>query len=114
MDEGLELRVDYDSPGRGRQAPLVPYRKIVARLLRAGYEVQEYTRRRSPGGRGWHVIIRLKPEPRDPMEVVALQAICGSDPLREASNVQRVRSLPGLGKFWGDKWNVLYGRLKRG
>ena len=110
----LELRLDYDSPGRGRQSPLVPYPKIVARLMRAGFEIQEYNRRRSPSGHGWHVIIRLTPAPRDPMEVIALQAICGSDPLREASNVRRVRSLPGLSDWWADKWNVLYGRIKGG
>ncbi len=97
------LKLDFDNRKR---CPSI--RKMGAKLRRAGYGLVEHKARRSPSGTGWHVIIRTEPEPCSPMEIVALQAILGSDPFREASNVMRVRNLRKVGKHWGTRWNVLY------
>lgn len=87
------------------------------RIERAGHAVDEWKERPSPSGRGLHVRIKLVRE-MTPMERVAMQAICGSDPVREAFNVQRVRTLymmrdehareVATAEFWGDRYNVLY------
>lgn len=81
-----------------------------ARLARAGYYTWCINRRTSPGGKGEHIRIRVYPTPPTAMEIVALQAVCGSDPLRESSNILRARNLPKVPKFWQRRWNVLYGK----
>lgn len=43
-----------------------------------------------------------------PSEVVALQVLLGSDPQREAFNLQRAHVLGDAPEFWRDRWNVLY------
>lgn len=55
--------------------------------------------------RGWHCIIRFH-EPLLPAEIVALQAVCGSDPKREALNLARVRSC--YNHHGKKRWNILY------
>lgn len=98
-----EIKLDVDA----RQEP--PDLQVVSQLLeRAGYRVESWTQRSSPGGNGWHVIIEVVPRPTTAMEVVALQAICGSDPWREAISVVRARSFVKAPKFMRDRWNVLY------
>jgi hypothetical protein len=80
------------------------------RLWRASYRIDRIERVRSPSGRGWHIKIRLDREPSSPMETVALQCICGSDPLRESSNILRARNVGNVDPFWQPRWNVLYER----
>jgi hypothetical protein len=50
------------------------------------------------------------------MEMVALQAILGSDRYREACNVQRVRTIrtmtPDMRAFWEPRWNVFYDKRR--
>lgn len=90
------------------------------RLARAGYEIAAWEFTESTNG--WHVKIRLTPSPA-PVEAVALQAVCGSDPLRESCNVQRAREVErwarqteeggsdighAAAEFWRQRWNVLY------
>lgn len=77
-------------------------------LRRAGYERRYTVVRRSPGGKGWHVLLDVEPRPRTAMEVVALQAMLGSDPWREAMQIARARALPKCPGFMRDAWNVLY------
>lgn len=57
--------------------------------------------------RGWHVTIELE---RDvtALELVAMQAILGSDPRRETFNLVRVRNLADVPPCWEERWNVLY------
>ncbi len=55
--------------------------------------------------KGWHVIIRCR-ERFKALEIVALQAILGSDWRRETFNLARVRS----GKLRGGQWNILFER----
>lgn len=83
---------------------------IAGLLRRAGYRPLWLRQERSGSGKGWHLIVETKPEIKTPMEVVALQAILGSDPWREACNVQRVRNLDRVPRAWRerDRWNVLY------
>lgn len=82
------------------------------RLYRAGYRIQWLSECRSPGGRGWHLTLCVRPSPRTALEVVALQAILGSDPDREACNCWRARMLRDneISGFWRERWNVLYRR----
>lgn len=99
----MRLRCDYDEgvcpPTDGR----------VYRLLkRAGYGVERTEWYRSPSGKGWHLVVDTDPLPGSEMEVVALQAVLGSDPLREACNVMRARNVGRVGPFWRTRWNVLY------
>jgi hypothetical protein len=64
--------------------------------------------RRSPGGRGWHINIQVKPRPEHPMEVVALQLLLGGDPNREAMQLQRARRFWSVPYWMRETWNVLY------
>lgn len=84
-------------------------------LDRAGYRLVRRWRERSGSGKGWHVYVRIDPPTSGPMELVALQAVLGSDRYREACNVHRVRTLdrlsPEMRAFWGDRWNVCYRRI---
>lgn len=100
-----DLRLKLDIDNRKRKPSV---RKIRAKLRWAGYAMRVCEMRRSPSGTGWHVIVTTEPEPTGPMEIVALQAILGSDSFREASNLQRVRNLDKVGNWWGERWNVLY------
>lgn len=66
--------------------------------------------------RGWHVVVGIKRRIAA-VSVVAAQAILGSDAMREAFNLARVRSFPSV-KSHGDPlpmpWNVLYSHHSRG
>ena len=103
MRDAGPLKLDYDS-----DAERVPLRQLRRRLQFAGYRIKAHAAKRSPSGRGWHVVLTTDPPIGTPMEVVALQAVCGSDPYREASNVLRARILPAVPPFWQQRWNVLY------
>jgi hypothetical protein len=81
---------------------------ISAKLERAGYVWTDVTVRRSPSGKGWHVILDVEPRPRSPVEVVALQAILGGDPWREAMQMNRARAFAKVPRWMRDAWNVLY------
>ena len=85
-----EVRYDIPSAAVWRQV-------IAARLLRAGYSVTATCW--EPSTNGWHAKIELDPAPSSPMEIVALQAVCGSDPLRESCNVQRAREVQTMGAY---------------
>lgn len=77
-------------------------------LGRAGFRVRTYVKRRSPSGKGWHVIVTVTPRPRSALEVVALQLLLASDRMREACNVRRARVLDQMPKWARKHWNVLY------
>lgn len=81
-------------------------------LRRAGYRVAWMMQTRSPGWKGWHLEIQVKPNPTNPLEVVALQVVCGSDVSREACNINRARMvLAGrVSPWWRERWNVLYAK----
>ena len=93
---------------------------LAARLSRSGHVILAWDFRGATNG--WHLKIRLDPTP-SPIEAVALQAILGSDPLRESCNLQRAREVESWARdaeeggseighaaatFWRERWNVLY------
>jgi hypothetical protein len=85
---------DYD----GREPPTMAEIAKIAANLGARIEAIEYAASR----RGWHVAITWARK-WTPAETVAVQAILGSDPNREAYNLGRVLS--------GNKnagWNILF------
>ena len=99
----------------GEPDPHMALHILTARLERAGHTVTDFDMGRSTNG--WHMKLRLDPRPSSCVEAVALQAILGSDPLRESCNLQRAREVDAWGDggplgrgpvFWRDRWNVLY------
>lgn len=103
------LRVDVDDAKRPMHIA-----RLCWLLRRAGFKPVWLSQRRSPGGKGWHLEVKVCPTPRSLAEVVALQCILGSDPAREACNVNRARmveagKVPG---WWADRWNVLYAGVR--
>lgn len=101
------LKIDVD-PGQ----PLYDVEHMRRLLDRAGYRMLSRVKERSGSGKGWHVRVFIDPVPSSFMEVVALQAVLGSDRYREACNVQRVRTLaeltPEHKEYWSKRWNVFY------
>lgn len=98
------LKIDVDG---GRPLRLAV---LVQRLARARRSMLRMAQRRSPSGKGWHLWVWVRPAPRSAQEVVALQLLCGSDPEREAYNLNRA-SLVDRGRvprYWWRRWNVLY------
>jgi len=94
------LKLDFD------RSTHPPIRRLVRLLDRAGYRAVSMGFRRSPSGTGWHVWVVTTPAPKSLIEVVALQAILGSDPWREAVTLYRAeRSTTPLLKKMA---NVLY------
>jgi hypothetical protein len=57
--------------------------------------------------RGCHRLVRIA-ESLSPLEIVAVQCLCGSDLRRETFNMARVLMLPSAPAFWHNRWNVLY------
>jgi hypothetical protein len=100
------LRLDVDTRRPLRQAELVD------RLRRACRRLVWLSYRRSPSGRGWHLEAAVSPAPRTAVELVALQLLCGSDPHREAYNVNRARAVDSgaVSRYWSkpSRWNVFY------
>lgn len=98
-----EVKLDIDS---SRKRPTVD--AVIRKLDRAGYRLVCMWERRSPGGKGWHIGLTVEPRPRSAVEVVALQAILGSDPWREAVTLQRARCYHKTPPFARGWFNVLY------
>lgn len=98
------LKVDVDD---GRPLRVA---ELVRRLARGGRKLVALGQRRSPGGHGWHLWIRVRPAPRTATETVALQLLCGSDPARESYNMNRARRVDQgkVSAYWRRRWNVLY------
>ncbi len=97
------IKLDID---KGMDRPEL--RSVCYRLWRAGYKVIAMSEKVSPGGHGWHITLELRPRPKSPLEVVAIQAILGSDPMREACNLSRANVWDDCPPFMRDRWNVLY------
>lgn len=97
------LRLDIDA---GKKRPTLV--GICGLCKRAGYAVIAVSERRSPGGKGWHLTVDLEPRPRTMVEVVALQAILGSDAWREAVTLYRCRQARNADER--EMANVLYSR----
>lgn len=85
---------------------------MCCRLWRWPIEAVRFDRTR----RGWHVVVGINKRVAA-TSMVAAQAILGSDPMREAFNLARVRRVPVIwshGKRLITPWNVLYSHHSRG
>ena len=102
------MKLDID---KGMHRPKL--HEIMRRLRRSGYKPVWMMETASPGGKGFHVVLALEPEPKTPQEVVAIQAILGSDPDREACNLRRAKIVHRASKYWRERWNGQYQRPRR-
>jgi hypothetical protein len=102
-DREALLKVDWDADSEKLTRGLMEWR-----LRRAGFRIVRLIERKSPSGKGTHLVARVAPRPESFEIVVALQLLLGSDPMREACNLRRavrVRRMPA----WTRKHvNVLY------
>lgn len=98
------LKIDVDSQR------LMPVKELAARAVRAGVRIVALGQWRSPSGRGWHLVILTDPPPSNAVETVAMQLLFGSDPRREAYNLNRARAVDrgAVPAYWRERWNVLY------
>lgn len=96
------VKIDVDDAAR------LPLGTLVRRLIRANRRLVCLAECRSPSGRGWHQWLTVRPAPRTATETVALQLLCGSDPGREAYNLNRATVVDRTGVTV--PWNVLYRR----
>lgn len=100
------LHVDVDTVRKLR------WGELDRRLAKANRLLLWLVERRSPSGRGWHRWIGVWPPPASAVETVALQLLCGSDPHREAYNLNRARQVDAgtVSDYWKVRWNVFYKR----
>ena len=98
------LRVDVDHQRKLSVA------ELAARLKKNNRKLAWVIEQRSPSGRGWHRWIGVWPRPATAVETVALQLLCGSDPHREAYNLNRARQVDAgqVSDYWRARWNVFY------
>jgi hypothetical protein len=101
-----ELRLDYDSTA-------TPQLRNVWRLLRL-CQLRVCFIRHDRTRRGWHATIRIR-ENLSSAEIVACQAVLGSDAGRELLNIMRVMSIrkSGCDNFSLARWNLLFSRKLR-
>jgi hypothetical protein len=84
---------------------------IRRRLAVCGLSIVSLHIRRSPSGTGYHVQIIVRGI-LSRFQRIAIQAICESDPTREANNFRRAFLAR---REWQEDWNILYkGRKRRG
>lgn len=93
-----KLLLDFDER---RPAPA----ELLARLKLCGIALKTIRFERSTN-RGWHVIMWTEKR-LSKLQTVAVQAILGSDPRREAINYQRATSGVCNG-FWQKRFNILF------
>lgn len=101
------IKLDHDP-----YAPRLSLRELVKRATKANRKIVALGERRSPGGRGWHRWLVVRPAPRTAVETVALQLLFGSDPYREAYCLNRAVAVDGkrVSEYWRRNYNVLYCR----
>ena len=110
MTDPGALRVDVDS----RKRLSLP--RLADRLQKNNRRLSWVVERVSPSGRGWHRWIGVWPRPASAVEMVALQLLCGSDPHREAYNLNRARQVDDgkVSEYWRARWNVFYKKERTG
>ncbi len=94
--------MDYDSPV---DIPSIGELHSIARIIDISPVAVCYKRTR----RGWHIAITFL-ERFTAIELIAIQAIYGDDPMRGALNFMRYWQSKGkkVPKFWRDRSNILY------
>lgn len=94
------IKLDFDTP---RCPRLLNRVRWVCRMLHWPVVLVEYRRTRH----GWHVCVTVRRRVT-PLQVVAVQAILGSDWRRETFNLVRARRLSRVPRYWRERFNVLY------
>lgn len=104
LAEPDKIMCDFDN----KVPPTPPIQSLVHTLgLRLLWERWDRTRR------GWHLVVKIA-QKLTQAEIVAAQAILGSDPARERLNLCRAISIRlHPSKFWEKRVNVLYSRKIR-
>lgn len=86
--------------------------ELVRRAERAALVIESVHERRSASGRGWHRVVYVRADTLAASQIVGLQLLFGSDPLREAYNWNRARAIDGgeVSDYWKEQnaWDVLY------
>jgi hypothetical protein len=110
------LLLDFDSAEAYRDFPMRA--RFLARWLGLVSDEVNYRERwadfrvkRRRTARGWHVVVYYPAELVayvPPLQIVALQALLGSDWKREGFNLVRVLNLKDAPEAWQTRWNVLY------
>src|SRR3979490_2231502 len=98
------LKIDIDSRRKPSRASVLQRARI------AQLEVVGITDLRSPSGRGWHRYIAVRPAPTSALEVVVLQLLFGSDPIRESFNYVRAKMVDRkqVSAFFAKRWDTFY------
>ena len=100
---GTLLLLDCDN----RKAP--SFRALAGRfqIFKGAFSVRCISYSRTM--RGWHIVAEVDIK-LTPPEIIALQAIMGSDVKREAMNMTRWLGMRGkrVDKFWLSRWNLLF------
>jgi len=94
------IKLDYDGEPPGN---LLGRIGRLCRFLGVRPGVVEVRRTR----RGYHVLFTLR-RSLPPLAVVAVQAILGSDAVRESFNLLRALELDRAPAWWRERYNVLY------
>lgn len=103
--------LDFDTYSSYREFPMRA--RFLARWV--GFPLSLFQIRRRRTLRGWHVVVYLRDGLNwmpSPLEIVAAQAILGSDWKREGFNFVRARTLRDAPPSWQEagRWNTLYWR----
>lgn len=102
---GEALYLDYDHIERNSDW-LVNRRAFICwslHLCGVGWKCIAFRKTR----RGYHCVVRLCRNHTN-LEIIALQAILESDPMREALNYMRATSTVEVSDFWKSRSNILY------
>lgn len=105
----VTVKLDHDAHNSRRLA----LAEMVRRAERANLTIEWLHERRSASGRGWHRVVQVwATDQVSASQLVALQLLFGSDPLREAYNFNRALAVDGgrAPDYWQaqDAWDVLY------
>jgi len=99
MPMGYTCLLDYDTD----TPPGLPDIIGILRIVGVTAKTIMYHRTK----RGYHIALVLY-EHLKPVELIALQAILGSDQMREALNLMRAVRVHKVSKYWQNRSNILY------
>ena len=103
MTRATQIKIDLDTKDfeiLSKQSKEIRWTLDTLNLTLQDYQQYETAK-------GYHLVLEIK-EPLEPLCIVLLQALCGSDLRRETFNMARVLKLSDAPTFWQTRWNVLY------
>lgn len=109
----LLLDIDYPFWHRARYCArfAYPWPAFASRIRSMGPAVSVSCVSYAPTKKGWHIVVEVY-QKLTPPEIIALQAILGSDRKREALNLGRWFGMKSktVPEFWRDRWNLLFNK----